>query len=155
MEHVAFTLAEEYAGEVQPVDADGKPAGDPIAHFQGGVLALPPDGRSYDVAAKLADGDGTIVVATTNSPLVELLRAYPALAETAVPEGWDSDVALEDKSLAELRDQAEGLGLSRSGKKAEIIDRVREHQAELADEPDEPALVTVTPAGDTDDDGEG
>lgn len=148
MSHTAFALTDELAGHVDP-DAD-----DPVPIFQGGVLALPPDGRSYDVAAQLDDGDGTIVVDTANSPLVELLRTYPALQEVAVPDGWRGQDDLDAWTVAMLRDEAERLEIARGGSKNDLVDRIQARRAELAgtplDTPDE-----GDDAPDPDDDPEG
>lgn len=131
-DHTAFTLRDEYAGTVQPVNDDGDPIGDPIPAYQGGTLALPPDSRSYDVAEKLAGGDGTIVVSTANAPLVDLLRNYPPLKEVAVPAGWNGADDLDDLSKAMLQDEAERLDIPRSGTKPELIDRIKTERARLA-----------------------
>lgn len=130
MDHTAFALREEYTGTAE-VDGEQVPV------FQGGVLAIPPDSRSFDVAAKLAEGDGAIVVSTSNAPLVELLRHYPPLKEVAAPEGAIDTTSYADWTVSMLRDELERRSLSRAGTKDELRDRLEKADAGELDNDDQ------------------
>lgn len=127
MEHTAFALRDEYAGTVEIVPEKGAEPVE-VDAFQGGVLAVPPDARSFNVAQRLADGDGLIVVSTANTPLVELLRGYPPLKEVPAPEGA-VPVGYDDQTVAMLRDELERRDLPRGGSKAELVARLEENDA--------------------------
>lgn len=101
---VAFELHQEYAGDVKRQTPDGKD--ETVPKFGGGTLAIPPDGSPFNVADRLSEGKGTIVVDERNTTLVDALRAYPALKETKPPAKPAKVLGvyehLRDERIAEL-----------------------------------------------------
>merc|ERR1712142_1196685 len=62
----------------------------------------------------------------------------------------EEDGPLEEWTVKELKDECKTLGLSEKGKKAELIERIREAQAKTADEQAvEPAAVEETAVEET------
>lgn len=91
-------------------------------NYTGGLIVA--GDSDFDVKAELDAGDGTIV---TDVPAeIQALDDYPALKRVAVPadrlprEAPDPDEA----SKADLVKQAEELGVSTSGTKAELAERI-------------------------------
>lgn len=142
----AFTLREDYAGTVE---LDG---GEQVPAFQGGVLAHGPDRRSFDVRAKLEEGNGTIVVESTDEELVELLRHYPPLKEVPVPEDAPLQSGYDDAPVVALRAEAERRGLSKAGTKAQLVERLQAHDEAVASG-DQEGAADPTPEDDNDDQG--
>jgi hypothetical protein len=85
MGSIAFALRSEYAGKTEVIEQEGaKPRRVPT--FQGGQIALPDGGETFDVGQKLQDGGGTIVVDSSEEKVIGLLREYPALKEVKAPD---------------------------------------------------------------------
>lgn len=144
----AFGLTAEYEGTVE---VDGAEA----PRF-GGTLTVPPDGRTFDVAAALRDGNGKIVVTDADPYLLNVLDNYDALKRVAL---GDADLAAvrssyEGRILADLRDEAarRGLTIEAGVRKDALIRALVAHDAgisagddTLAPTHDHP--VDVTPEG--------
>jgi hypothetical protein len=75
------------------------------------------------------EGADPVEVRTSNTPLVELLREYPALKEVAAPDGAVDSTSYADWTAAMLRDKAEELGLAKGGSKDELRARIEAHEA--------------------------
>jgi hypothetical protein len=117
----AFTLTDQYAGTQE----DGET---PI--FGGGQIAKM-DGTTFDLAVALEDGEGTIVVDDMD-PLCEqltILDAFEEVAAPAAPEPEQGDY-LDGLNLKQLKAEADERGIPNSGTKAEVADRIREHDDE-------------------------
>lgn len=152
MEHlIAFALTEEYAGTVDQIDADGNPH--TVPKFGGGMLAVG-DG-DFGVASELQRGDGTITVWAADAPLVELLRAYPALEEVPIAEGADPVVVspyerVTDEALAHLA-SLRGIEDASRLERDLLLAMLQEEDArqlvavETADEATAPMPATVIP----------
>ena len=123
MGNIAFELTGEYAGVVNEGTDEERP------RYEGGVLGLPPDGETFDVAQALAEGDGLIVVNPDNNPgLVDALDQQPALQRTQAPADAPT-VGYEQHTVQRLRDELaareiEGVGNRR---KAEIVEVLQRH----------------------------
>jgi hypothetical protein len=120
---VAFALAEDYAGTVEQ-------DGEQVPVFQGAHLAA--DDGPFDVGKHLEEGDGVIVVPTSNQPLIELLKALPALVEVAAPEDAPLTTGYEAASTPDLRKEARRRGLKTGGSKADLVARLTAHDEAIA-----------------------
>jgi hypothetical protein len=106
----------------------------------------PPSDKSLErlVGENPPEGDGR-ATAAMNQPAEGLnpfsdkvdaqrLHAYTDDGDSA---GGDGEVAYEDKTNDELRDELEKRGLSKSGNKQELINRLEEDDASEDDEDDD------------------
>jgi hypothetical protein len=132
---VAFALAEDYAGTVEQ-------DGEQVPIFQGAHLAT--DEGSLDVGERLDEGNGTIVVPTSEPALIELLRALPALVEVEAPEDAPLVTGYDDASAPDLRQEARRRGLKTGGAKTELVDRLKAHDEAIATG-DQEAAASETP----------
>jgi hypothetical protein len=117
----AFALRAEYEGTQESLDEDGNPV--QVDKFRGASLALE-TGETFDIAAQLADGDGTIV--TEDPTLTELLRNHPALKTVGVPDGHPTVTPLASMSMSVLREQPEYQSVTGAGsmRKDEVVYRM-------------------------------
>lgn len=153
MDLIAFGLTEEYSGEVEIEDEDGKAV--KVPKFGGGVLAVG-DGDIH-LRDELDAGGGAICVHANDQRLVDLLRAYPALEEVDAPakpakvvNPYDRRQDDDLRHLASLRDldvdvrddEENGDGLDRQ----EAIDRLT--AADLAQGARRPDLIPLIAEGD-------
>lgn len=125
----AFTLRADLQGDVEIESDDGPQT---VPAYQGGLLNIG-DG-DFDVAEHLAAGDGTIVARASDSLLVEMLEAYPALVRTAAPDSPAHVVSpYERRSLEDLRHVRALRDLSGAGSSREsIVEQLEAHDAALA-----------------------
>lgn len=123
MTRVAFELRQEYAGTVNATEDD--PDGVPI--YEGTVAGLA-DGRQFDTAKALEEGDGVIVADERDHLLVTFLQEHPPLKSAAVPP--DAPVAgLNDLTVPQLKERAaaEGHEGYEQLRKNELIDLLEGH----------------------------
>lgn len=127
---VAYTLREEYAGTIEQVITDPETGAEvervTVPAFTGGVIVIPDDrldSDSFDVRARLDEGDGVIVVDANDVGVINALDEYPPLKRVAVPDGATVTSSLDGLKVADLRRQAElrDLELEAGIKRDELV----------------------------------
>lgn len=146
MGHIAYRLRDEYQGEPATDPDTGEETDERIAAFEGGVIGVPPRGDRYDVGKALDKGDGLIVVADTETHLVNALDSYDALERTDVPDAAAAGYA--GRTVAQLREEAGDRqieGVSKHTKDELVAVLERHDELVAAGDPDAAAKATQTP----------
>jgi hypothetical protein len=87
-------------------------------------------GKVLRVAELLEQGDGTVVVRSHEE--ADALATVEQLKEVAAPNPADLPDPRKKKTVPELREELAGKGLDATGKKPELLARLRDHDEAAA-----------------------
>lgn len=133
MSTIAYRLRADYDGTVEQDGIE-------VPIFTGGLIAA--GDRDVDVRVELDAGAGTIVVAETDSALVEALDSYPALKRVGAPDDATPVDPYAGLTVVQLRDEVRlrELTVPAGAKRGELVDALLadDQGADITPDPDSP-----------------
>lgn len=101
--------------------------------FLGGRLRIDEARPDYDVLAELDAGNGAIVVADSDAPLIAVLDAYDPLKRVAAGDRAPTgDTGYGAQPASTLRAELKRRDLPAGGTKPELVTRLTDHDAARA-----------------------